>query len=745
MEDLIYQEQIVTCSERTSPRRRRNNKILPPECHHQSIFGCQDRISPRRQREIDCENLTSQVKISEPLGLELLERRRVPQISEGSLRPQVSERIQISEAPPQVSEAPDLVSVTTVIPEEVISEQVISPSLVISPVVPSSSISVSAPLPPAPSTFSRIRSQIAPANTTSVQNIERKLPNFRYLMFNRDFYVRRNEPIPLVINLTSLANSISKKSRWRRLLGNIPGRIKSLPDQGMPDMLIPDDIFPFIPGTQSKREMIQIRRSLAEANRAITQVPINQSAEILSSINKNALSLDNFVQTGRLLASFPDYAIPIDMEVINDVNNSIALSRFSKIFSTVDQINLNQLQLNIPNNPISQLISNNIRVLQRIWTRMESSALESRQEGGYREIDEGTVDVMKIRSLQLGRPGQEGQRDIQGHSQIIKMAIEISQIENLQMPSIQDIIPDRFGIIQENGGNDSRAAEFMQVFQNKLREISDIIRNMKTEDLMKETIQIGLRLIALHDDNYEKIFGKQNFSKDQQYSALQLIYATMFAQLEVAIEFINVMIYQYINIHILMTNAKTICSFMNEQEIKIMMCFDDPEDPRLTSFAHSLLYSLVNMAIINNVYLKSLQQSFTILIREYVNANQNDLNILKFYRDNQFLNHSVYCSLIYISFASAKEEVRDWSENLNDDLKTIEEKIFVQEELLDAIYEFFRNISVYTENFRDDIKTLLDINIRLVPNLIERVEMRDLGDSIYLSELEEFVGRQFNI
>lgn len=744
MEDFIYQEQIVTCSERTSPRRRRNNKILPPECH-QSIFGCQDRISPRRQREIDCENLTSKVKISEPLGLELLERRRAPQISEGSPRPQVSERIQISEAPPQVPEAPDLVSVTTVIPEEVISEQVISPSSVISPVVPSSSIAVSVPLPPAPSTFSRIRSQIAPANTTSVQNIERKLPYFKDLMFIRDLYFRRNEPIPFVANLTSLTNSISKKSRWRRLLGNIPGRIKSLPDQGMPDMLIPDDIFPFIPGTQSKREMIQIRRSLAEANRAMSQVPINQSAEILSSINKNALSLDNFVQTGRLLASFPDYAIPIDMEVINDVNNSMALSQFTKIFSTVDRINLNQLQLNIANNPISQLISNNIRVLQGIWTRVGSSVLESRQEGGgYREIDEGTVDVMTIRSLQLGRPGQGVQRDIQRRSQIIEMATEISQIQNLQMPSIQDIIPDRFGIIQENGGNDSRTAEFMQVFQNKLREISDVIRNMKLDDLMKETIQIGLRLIALHDDNYEKIFGNQNFSQNQS-SALQLIYATMFAQLEVAIEFINVMIYQYINIHILMTNAKILCNYMRDQEIDIIMCLEDPEDPRLTSFAHSLLYSLVNMAIINNVYLKSLQQSFVTLIRDYVNANQNDPNILKFYRDNQFLNHAVYCSLIYISFASAEEEVREWSGNLNDDLDRIRRNVRASGDLLEAVYEFFRNINVYTEDFREDIKRLLDINLLLVPNLIERVEMRDLGDSIYLSKLEEFVGRPFNI
>src|SRR5690606_34253713 len=135
-------------------------------------------------------------------------------------------------------------------------------------------------------------------------------------------------------------------------------------------------------------------------------------------------------------------------------------------------------------------------------------------------------------------------------------------IPNLLMPPIQDIVPDRFGInIQEDEENDSRAAEFMQVFQDKLMEIFDIIQDMKLEDLMKETIQIGLSLIALHDNNYRKIFGDQDFYQDQS-SALQLIYATMFAQLKVAIEFINVMICQYINIHILMTAATIICNFM---------------------------------------------------------------------------------------------------------------------------------------------------------------------------------------
>lgn len=720
MEDFIYQEQIITRLERSSPRRRRNNKILPPECH-QSIFNCQYRISPRRQRGIDCENLTSVAKVSEPL-----EKRQVS----------------------QVSEEPKLISVTTVVSEEVvpeqvtseevISEEIISPSLIISPVAPSSSITTSVPLPPAPSTFSRIRSLIAPVNTTSVQSIERQLPRSKDLMFNRDLYVRRNEPIPLVINLTSLTNSILRKSEWTALLGNIPGRINPLPDQGMPDMVIPRDILPFIPAIQSKEEMIQIRGILAEANRLTGQLSIDQSAEILSFINRNTLSLDNFLQTGRLLASFPDYAIPVSMGAIDAVNNSISFSKFAKIFSTVSRINPDELQLNIVDTPISRLISNNIIILQDIENRVESR----QEERGYLEIDDGGVDVMTISNRQLGMPVQEVQRDIREPSQVIEIVKEMDQIPNLLMPSIQDIIPDRFGIIIQE--NDLRASEFMQVFQNKLRDLSDIIRDMTVEDLMKETIQIGLRLIALHDDNYERIFGNQDFYQDDQSSALQLIYATMFAQLKVAIEFINVMIYQYININILMTKATIICNFMKEQKIDdVIMCLKDPEDPQQTSFAHSLLYSLVNMVIINNVYLKSLYQYFIILVRNYINTDQNDLDILKFYRDGQFLNHAVYCSLIYISFTSAEEEVREWSENLDNDLKIIREN--TPQDFLGAVYEFFRNIGVYTEDFRRDIGKLLNINLLLVPNLIESVEMEDLGNSIYLRELEKFIGRSFNI
>lgn len=780
MEDFIYQEQIITCLERSSPRRRRNNKILPPECH-QSIFNCQYRISPRRQRGIDCENLTSVAKVSEPLGLKPLERRQVPQISEGYPRSQVFEE-------------PKLISVTTVVPEEVvteevvpegvISEQVISeeivseevvseevvpeglspeeiipeevipPGLIILPVTSISSITTSVPLPPVPSTFSIIRSLIAPVDTTAVQNIERQLPRSQDLMFHRDFYVRRNEPIPLVVNLVSLTNSILRKSEWTALLGNIPGRIKPLPDQGMPDMIIPRDILPFIPAIQSKEEMVQIRGILAEADRLTGQLSIDQSAEILSFINRNTLSLDNFLQTGSLLASFPNYAIPVSVGVINAVNNSISFSKFAKILSTVSRINLNDLQLNIADTPISRLISNNIIILQYIENRVGLSAPESRQEEiEYQEIDDdGGVDVMTISNLQLGMPVQRNiqrnvQRDIQGPSRIFEMVKEMDQIPNLLMPSIQDIVPDQFGIIiQEDEENDSRAAEFMQVFQDKLMEIFDIIQDMKLEDLMKETIQIGLGLIALHDNNYRKIFGDQDFYQDDQSSALQLIYATMFAQLKVAIEFINVMICQYINIHILMTAATIICNFMKEKKQNIddiIMCLKDPEDPQLTSFAHSLLYSLVNMVIINNVYLKSLHKSFSILVEDYINKDQNDLDVLKFYRDNQFLNHAVYCSLIYISFMSAEEEVREWSRNLNNDLEIIRENI--PREFLGAVREFFRDIGVYTEDFRRDIKRLLDINLLLVPNLIQSVEMSNLKDSSYLRMLEKFIGRSFNI
>lgn len=42
------------CSKRISPRRARNNKLLPPECHQTILSSCNERVSPRRQRGIDC-------------------------------------------------------------------------------------------------------------------------------------------------------------------------------------------------------------------------------------------------------------------------------------------------------------------------------------------------------------------------------------------------------------------------------------------------------------------------------------------------------------------------------------------------------------------------------------------------------------------------------------------------------------------------------------------------------------------
>lgn len=42
------------CSKRSSPRKARNNKLLPPECHQTILSSCNERVSPRRQRGIDC-------------------------------------------------------------------------------------------------------------------------------------------------------------------------------------------------------------------------------------------------------------------------------------------------------------------------------------------------------------------------------------------------------------------------------------------------------------------------------------------------------------------------------------------------------------------------------------------------------------------------------------------------------------------------------------------------------------------
>lgn len=42
------------CTKRISPRKERNNKLLPPECHQIISSSCNKRVSPRRQRGIDC-------------------------------------------------------------------------------------------------------------------------------------------------------------------------------------------------------------------------------------------------------------------------------------------------------------------------------------------------------------------------------------------------------------------------------------------------------------------------------------------------------------------------------------------------------------------------------------------------------------------------------------------------------------------------------------------------------------------
>lgn len=51
------------CSERVSPRRLRDNKILPPECHYVLQSYCTQRISPRRQRN-GCEEFVEDVLLS---------------------------------------------------------------------------------------------------------------------------------------------------------------------------------------------------------------------------------------------------------------------------------------------------------------------------------------------------------------------------------------------------------------------------------------------------------------------------------------------------------------------------------------------------------------------------------------------------------------------------------------------------------------------------------------------------------
>lgn len=50
-EQLDYER---NCSERISPRRVRNNKLLPPECQPTLSSSCGERVSPRREKGIDC-------------------------------------------------------------------------------------------------------------------------------------------------------------------------------------------------------------------------------------------------------------------------------------------------------------------------------------------------------------------------------------------------------------------------------------------------------------------------------------------------------------------------------------------------------------------------------------------------------------------------------------------------------------------------------------------------------------------
>lgn len=45
------------CSERISPRKTRNNKLLPPECHQTISSSCDERVSPRREKGVDCLDL----------------------------------------------------------------------------------------------------------------------------------------------------------------------------------------------------------------------------------------------------------------------------------------------------------------------------------------------------------------------------------------------------------------------------------------------------------------------------------------------------------------------------------------------------------------------------------------------------------------------------------------------------------------------------------------------------------------
>lgn len=55
------------CSNRISPRKARNNKLLPPECHQIISSSCNERVSPRRQRGIDClDFLGSQQPVTSP-------------------------------------------------------------------------------------------------------------------------------------------------------------------------------------------------------------------------------------------------------------------------------------------------------------------------------------------------------------------------------------------------------------------------------------------------------------------------------------------------------------------------------------------------------------------------------------------------------------------------------------------------------------------------------------------------------
>lgn len=55
------------CSERISPRKARNNKLLPPECHQTVSSSCDERVSPRREKGVDCLDLLgSQQPVTSP-------------------------------------------------------------------------------------------------------------------------------------------------------------------------------------------------------------------------------------------------------------------------------------------------------------------------------------------------------------------------------------------------------------------------------------------------------------------------------------------------------------------------------------------------------------------------------------------------------------------------------------------------------------------------------------------------------